>query len=184
MITELNVPGINLEFIKRPHDLALRLRVQDLFLVDRIQTFGPEFELVVCSSGKSLLDSFPLSPSSSFFSTTPCFSSATPSTKLPSSDIKPSSSDLRWNPSMTSLSAELFDETQMQTTESLLALSYILAEPSSPQHPAMLDSVEADTEERGEGGEDDGGVSGGVDVENEAVIHRLNVQCTAVDTIG
>lgn len=151
-IAELSVPGISCEFLKRPHDLALRLKVQDLCLADRIQTFGPEFELVVCSSGRSLLG---LSPSSS------------------DSAGGASSSKLKQTPSMASMTTELFETTQVASNSgSLLALSYTFIKPQSPQHPVMLEA-EGIGEEQEEGLED-----------GEAVIHRVNVQCTAVDAIG
>lgn len=143
-IAELSVPGINLEFLKRPHDLALRMLVQDLCLVDRIQTFGPEYELVVCSSGRALLG---LSPPGPTPTTTPIPTSA----------------------SIASISDDLFEEMQTGTScGSLLALSYTLIQPCSPLHPVMMEA------EEGEGPEGEG----------EAVIHRINVQCTAVDAIG
>ena len=142
-IAELSVPGINLDFLKRPHDLALRMLVQDLCLVDRIQTFGPEYELVVCSSGRALLG---LSPPGHTPTTTPIPTSA----------------------SVASISEDLFDETQAGNCGSLLALSYTLIQPCSPLHPAMLEAEEGE----------------GLEGEEEAVIHRINVQCTAVDAIG
>ncbi len=156
---ELNVPGISLDFLKRPHDLALRLLVQDLCLVDRIQTFGPKYELVICSSGRSLFGFSPPVPRPS--------SSAQ---AMPTGHA--SSSNLKWNASMASLSAELFEEAESGGCGSgaLLSLMYTLVKPLSPQHPA---NVEAELQ--GEGLEGEGG---------EAVIHRINIQCTAVDAIG
>ena len=56
-ITELSVPGVRLQLLKRPYDTKLEFAVQDLCVVDCIQTFGPQFELVVCSSGKTILAS-------------------------------------------------------------------------------------------------------------------------------
>ena len=158
VIAELSVPGISCEFLKRPHDLALCLKVQDLCLVDRIQTFGPEFELVVCSSGRSLLG---FSPSSS------------DSTQRSSSSGDASSSNLKQIPSMASMTASLFETTQASNSGSLLALRYTFIKPQSPQHPVMLEA-----EGIGEAGQEEGLEDG------EAVIHRVNVQCTAVDAIG
>lgn len=160
MIAELNVPGIRCDFLKRPHDLALRLMVQDLCLVDRIQTFGPEYELVVCSSGRSLLGFSPSSDSPQATPTSPPGGAS-------------SSSTLKQTPSMASISAELFETTQASNSSSLLALSYTFIKPQSPQHPVML---EAEGMEKGQGE--------GLEEEGETVIHRINVQCTAVDAIG
>ena len=159
VIMELNVPGIHLDFLKRPHDLALRLLVQDLCLVDRIQTFGPEYELVVCSSGRSLFGFSPPVPM-----TTPI-------------DSTGHASNLKWNASMASLSAELFEEAESGGCGSgaLLSLMYTLVKPLSPQHPANLEEEEL---QEGEG------LQEGVGLEGEAVIHRINIQCTAVDAIG
>ena len=165
VIAELSVPGISCEFLKRPHDLALCLKVQDLCLVDRIQTFGPEFELVVCSSGRSLLG---FSPSSSD-STQRSSSSGGAS----SSSGGASSSNLKQIPSMASMTASLFETTQASNSGSLLALRYTFIKPQSPQHPVMLEA-----EGIGEVGQEEGLEDG------EAVIHRVNVQCTAVDAIG
>lgn len=191
MITELNVPGIKLEFLKRPHDLALRLLVQDLFLVDRIQTFGPEYELVVCSSGRSLLGLSPTpsltTPTSSWESPsvydTATSSSTTPfvathtkpvvvipshiSNKGPGPVSRLSSSTLKREVEMSEL---LSDEA---SRGALLTLSYEMLKPQSPYHPAVQEAANETGREEEE--EDDG---------REPVIHRVNVQCTAVDAIG
>lgn len=180
-MVELNVPGIKLEFLKRSHDLALRLLVQDLFLVDRIQTFGPEFELVVCSSGKSLLGLSPVPPTQQLFKTTPTSPLVTPT---------PSSEDKNFNIVPNLSSVNLFEDGGGGggvSGDSLLALSYQLIKPQSPQHPAMLEA-EGMMDEGGGGGGGGGGKNGreegSVSLEGEAIIHRINVQTTAVDAIG
>ena len=163
MIAELTVPGINLEFLKRPHDLALRLLVQDLCLVDRIQSFGPEFELVVCSSGKSLAD-LPHAP----VKTTP--------TTTSSSSVREDLNDRKMTTANSS--TELFDPTHINKAGLLLALSYTVLKPLSPKHPAMMEAEQ----EVCEGQEDKEEVA--IDLENEAIIHRINVESTAIDAIG
>lgn len=71
-IAELQVTGAQATFSKRPLDCSLTLCVHGLLLVDALQTYGPDFELLVAShkhvsmdsrSG-SLRDSDPSSPSS------------------------------------------------------------------------------------------------------------------------
>lgn len=170
MITELSVPGIDVQFLKRPYDLAMRLLVQDLCLVDRIQTFGPEYELVVCSSGRSLFGFSPTVHS--------------PSRSVPTAGVSPpapspgSARHGLHNPSFTTgISAELlFQEIECSSsTGSLLGLCYTLIRPHSPLHPAMLEAEEGQGEGQGEGT---------VDWDMEPLIHRINVQCTAVDAIG
>ncbi|XP_017773930.1 PREDICTED: vacuolar protein sorting-associated protein 13D isoform X2 [Nicrophorus vespilloides] len=71
-VAELQVSGVKLGFTKRPVDVNITLSVHSLLLVDALQTFGPDFELLVAShkhvgmdsmSG-SLRDSEPTSPTS------------------------------------------------------------------------------------------------------------------------
>uniref|UniRef100_A0A2R5LD33 Putative vacuolar protein n=1 Tax=Ornithodoros turicata TaxID=34597 RepID=A0A2R5LD33_9ACAR len=71
-IAELQVTGAQATFSKRPLDCSLTLCVHGLLLVDALQTYGPDFELLVAShkhvsmdsrSG-SLRDSDPNSPTS------------------------------------------------------------------------------------------------------------------------
>ncbi|KAJ8964860.1 hypothetical protein NQ314_004578 [Rhamnusium bicolor] len=69
-IAELQVVGVKVAFTKRVVDISITLTVHSLLLVDALQTFGPDFELLVAShkhvgmdsmSG-SLRDSEPTSP--------------------------------------------------------------------------------------------------------------------------
>lgn len=69
-VAELQVSGVKIAFTKRPMDVSITLTVHSLLLVDALQTFGPDFELLVAShrhvgmdsmSG-SLRDSEPTSP--------------------------------------------------------------------------------------------------------------------------
>lgn len=205
-ITEISVPGVKMEFLKRPYDSVTRLLVQDLCIVDRIQTFGPEYELVVCSSGRSLLGFSPLdaslSPSSlsaphmesSGFNkkvqSCPNFASiktenATQSTTEQSNsdsddfgtgvEILNSSGGCEPKTLVSSISS--FDllsadhPEEMPPGGSLCALTYTHVSPLSPQHPAVRDH-ETQQEvcvER---------------LEGEPSIHRINLQCTAIDAIG
>ncbi|KAF7280409.1 hypothetical protein GWI33_006075 [Rhynchophorus ferrugineus] len=71
-VAELQVAGVKIAFTKRAVDTGITLTVHSLLLVDALQTFGPDFELLVAShkhvgmdsmSG-SLRDSEPTSPTS------------------------------------------------------------------------------------------------------------------------
>lgn len=71
-VAELQVSGVTAALHRRPFDLSISLTVHGLLLVDALQTFGPDFELLVAShrhvgmdsmSG-SLRDSEPTSPTS------------------------------------------------------------------------------------------------------------------------
>lgn len=71
-VAELQVSGVRIALSKRPADLSASLSVHSLLLVDALQEFGPDFELLVAShkhvgmdsvSG-SLRDSEPVSPTS------------------------------------------------------------------------------------------------------------------------
>lgn len=157
MITELNVPEVKLEFLKHPYDVTLRLLVQDLFVVDRIQAFGPEYELMVCSSGRALLGPSPTPPRRS---TEPILSSNRPSTNFSLG---------------TSASSDLLTDAESQGA--LLTLVYEMLKPQSPYHPAITEADEEEVEE--EDGKE-------VDecCRSEPVIHRVNIQCTALDAIG
>jgi len=53
-IIQLVVPGVNLSFLKRPYDSTFNSIVQDVCVVDQLQSFGPDFELLVCSGIKVL----------------------------------------------------------------------------------------------------------------------------------
>lgn len=71
-VAELQVSGVKMTFTKRSVDIGVTLTVHSLLLVDALQTFGADFELLVAShkhvgmdsmSG-SLRDSEPTSPTS------------------------------------------------------------------------------------------------------------------------
>lgn len=71
-VAELQVAGVKIAFAKKPLDMNITLTVHSLLLVDALQNFGPDFELLVAShkhvgmdsmSG-SLRDSDPTSPTS------------------------------------------------------------------------------------------------------------------------
>lgn len=48
-VAELQVSGVKMSFTKRPFDVSLSLSVHGLLLVDALQTFGPDFELLLAS---------------------------------------------------------------------------------------------------------------------------------------
>lgn len=48
-VAELQVSGVKTAFTKRPVDIGITLSVHSLLLVDALQTFGPDFELLVAS---------------------------------------------------------------------------------------------------------------------------------------
>lgn len=48
-IAELQVSGVKAGFSKRPEDINISLSVHGLLLVDAIQSFGPDFELLIAS---------------------------------------------------------------------------------------------------------------------------------------
>lgn len=53
-LAELRVEGIKGGFIKHRHDSCLRVIVQDLFLVDKLQEHHPQYELILSSNASSL----------------------------------------------------------------------------------------------------------------------------------
>lgn len=200
-ITEISVPGVKVEFLKRPYDSVTRLLVQDLCIVDRIQTFGPEYELVVCSSGRSLLGFSPLdaslSPSSLSAPSTessrlekriqscPNFASVKPenATKSTVEQANSDSDDFDTGVEIPSsgerktlegaISLDLLGHSgkgEEMPGGSLCALTYTHISPLSPEHPAMrdLETQEVCVER----------------LEGEPNIHRINLQCTAIDAIG
>ena len=161
VITELNVPEVKLEFLKRPYDITLRLLVQDLFVVDRIQAFGPEYELMVCSSGRALLGPSPV-PSRK-------------GTNTPSSD-GPSRFGRRNLGVEEATVLELL--TGVESQGALLTLGYEMLKPLSPHHPAIMEAEEDRMDE------EEGGKQTDECDHPEPVIHRVNIQCTALDAIG
>ena len=175
IVTELNVPGVKFEVLKRPYDTAVRLFIQDLCLVDRIQTFGPEYELVICSSGKTI---FPLSPTSNKAPGKPIPSAMDPDRSTQENVSKPgeaaatSTSDCHPDLSrLESISTDVFNLSSEgeEDSDSLLALTYTSISPHSPLHPAIRDLGQDE-----EVGETDG----------ESSIQKINVQCTAIDALG
>ncbi|XP_073974267.1 vacuolar protein sorting 13D isoform X3 [Rhodnius prolixus] len=99
-VAELQVSGVKMGFTKRPFDTSISLSVHGLLLVDALQTFGPDFELLIAShkhvgmdsvSG-ILQDSEPTSPTS-------------PSSPDPDKTIKLPTSPLAISQAISSLSA-------------------------------------------------------------------------------
>ena len=174
IVTELNVPGVKLEILKRPYDTAVRLLIQDLCLVDRIQTFGPEYELVICSSGKTI---FPVSPISNKAPEKPVPSAMDPEYRTQENVNKPgepAATSISEPPPdlsrLESISTDVFNlSSEEEDSGALLALTYTSISPYSPHHPAIRD-LEQD--------EDVGATDG------ESSIQKINVQCTAIDALG
>uniref|UniRef100_T1J4D0 UBA domain-containing protein n=1 Tax=Strigamia maritima TaxID=126957 RepID=T1J4D0_STRMM len=82
-IAELQVTGVKVMSTKRPFDVSLALTIHGLLLVDAMQTFGSDFELLVASHKHVSMDSVsgsmkdsepnsPSSPSSPVNSQVPC----------------------------------------------------------------------------------------------------------------
>ncbi|XP_048580764.1 intermembrane lipid transfer protein VPS13D isoform X3 [Nematostella vectensis] len=53
LIAELQVHRVATEYLKRPYDSSVSFKVHGLYLVDAIQCYGPEFDLLVSSSKPS-----------------------------------------------------------------------------------------------------------------------------------
>ena len=49
VIAELKVDGVKSSYTKRPYDMCLSLLVYNISLVDRVQTYGPEFAMLLSS---------------------------------------------------------------------------------------------------------------------------------------
>ena len=48
-VAELQVSGVRTNLTKRPYDTSVTLTVHSLLVVDALQTYGPDFELLVAS---------------------------------------------------------------------------------------------------------------------------------------
>lgn len=123
-VAELKVSGVKAAMNKRPQDLSLSLSVHGLLLVDAMQEFGPDFELLVAShkhvgmdsvSG-SLRDSEPTSPVS------PC-SPGSPDSTIPRRLTSP-----------------------VALTRALSSLAYDNKNPLSPRNNSLLGLDQFDNE--------------------------------------
>ena len=73
-----------MSFLKRPYDSTFNSIIQDICVVDQLQSFGPDFELLVCSGIKTLYqdnshtstDQWDLPADRPAETTTPSFTSA------------------------------------------------------------------------------------------------------------
>ena len=169
---ELKVPGVSVKAMKRPFDAALKLHVQDIRLVDCAQTFGREYELVVCASGR---DTTGDEPASSPHSSSPPSSNVTPFARSPSRVVE--AAGLGWGGGgastlgfgqLESTSADDVFSTTSDDLDSLLVLTYSFYSPNSPRHPAVRDL----------------GLDEYVESERETSIRKVNVRCTAMEAIG
>ena len=177
-------------------------------MVDCIQTFGPEFELVVCSSGKTLLRSSSSPLKKPFESMGMEKSYSCPNFDKGTSVLGVSHSNAS-TPGMIPVGARLPQQTtqtgaQFPTSTrdeysvfspdgdsvGLLSLSYQHLSPFSPEHPAMRDVDFGETDNGGEGegeGEGEQERDGGDFVlpgEGEPGIRKVSVNCTAIDIMG
>ena len=48
-VAELQVSGVKTNLKKRPYDTSVTLTVHSLLVVDALQTYGPDFELLMAS---------------------------------------------------------------------------------------------------------------------------------------
>ena len=51
--------GVHGGVLQRAFDTAVKVLVEDVCVVDRIQSLGPKYELMVCSSGRRLVSASP-----------------------------------------------------------------------------------------------------------------------------
>ena len=56
-VAELQVTGVKASFTRRPYDTNIAMSVHSLLLVDAIQTFGPNFDLLIASHRQVSVDS-------------------------------------------------------------------------------------------------------------------------------
>ena len=56
-IAELQVTGVKASFTRRPYDTNIAMSVHSLLLVDAMQTFGPNFDLLIASHRQVSVDS-------------------------------------------------------------------------------------------------------------------------------
>ena len=201
-ITELSVPGVRLQLLKRPYDTKLEFAVQDLCVVDCIQTFGPQFELVVCSSGKTILASSypqekPTRPSSvgkgedsSYSVNSVRFHNINSATRPGDSTLAPPEGSSAHAPQSSHEDTEYVFSPDTEGAE-LLSLSFQQLSPFSPEHPAMRDrsvgpkdEIKNEKEEEEEEEVDDEGEVTSVYVDGEPNIRRIALNCTAIDIMG
>ncbi|CAI8000262.1 Vacuolar protein sorting-associated protein 13D, partial [Geodia barretti] len=192
VITELTIPGVTLDLHKRPYDTRLELSVQDLCVLDRFQNFGPEFELILCSGGKNLLNLSSPSQKQSFDPSSgmtgksysyPTFASirntvsnsnATTPTVTP---IRAHHSDI---PNLFPLQEDFGIISPASDSPTLLSVSYHHLTSFSPDHPATRD-IDLGKEEEGEEMEAEEWVWPS---EEEPDIHKISVHCTGVDLMA
>ena len=55
-VAELQVAGVETEYIKRPYDFSVSFVLHSLLIIDAIQTFGPEYRLLVSSREMNTCD--------------------------------------------------------------------------------------------------------------------------------
>ena len=164
--------------------------------MDRIQTFGPEFELVICSSGKTILASSysqqgPARPSPGGLGegrsrSCPDFNNVS-ATKVPAMATTPGAVPFGAHQLQPSIREDFSVFSPDVDPPGLLSLSYHQLSPFSPDHPAMRDlglgegsEEEGGEEEEGEGEEE----VAALHCEGEHSIQRISLNCTAIDVMG
>ena len=174
-----------MDVVKRPHDTRFELTVQDLCVLDQFQNFGPEFELILCSDGKNLLNLLSSPSHHSHSSLQPTQGRVREFGKVqscPTVIVGSGSTVSRGN--KTPIRAH-HSEVPMATspdcgvlspasdTPSLLSICYQHVTSLSPEHPAVKD---VDVREWAGQGAWPG--------EGEPDIHKMSVHCTGVDVLG
>ncbi len=48
-VAELRVSGVKMDFVKRPLDSTVGVSIHELLLADAMQTYGPDYELLLAS---------------------------------------------------------------------------------------------------------------------------------------
>ena len=48
-VAEVRVGGVETEYVKRPYDYSVGFVLRSLLIIDALQTFGPEYRLLVSS---------------------------------------------------------------------------------------------------------------------------------------
>ncbi|XP_044753631.1 vacuolar protein sorting-associated protein 13D [Coccinella septempunctata] len=139
-VAELQVSGVKVALMKRSIDMSVTLTVHSLLLVDALQTFGADFELLVAShkhvgmdsKSGSLRDSEPTSPVS-------------PASPDPNISRPVLTSPMALTQALTSLTASpLNNETTLRTTtildaEALITIEVIII---SGQEPMQIANVQ------------------------------------------
>ena len=159
--------------------------------MDHIQTFGREFELVICSSGKTILASSysqqgPARPSPGGLGegrsrSCPDFNNVS-ATKVPAMATTPGAVPFRAHQLQLSIREDFSVFSPDVDPPGLLSLSYHQLSSFSPNYPAMRDLGLGERGEE-EGGEEEERVAA-LHCEGEPSIQRISLNCTAIGVMG